>query len=181
MCRKWINSYIKKRLFQAYRKQHRDVNIVNLRSAKSVGILWNPSDEESIETYETLRKTLNERGIKSFGMAFISTRRGKETLTTVSNSWITDRRDVTFMGRPKSGDGIHFLQEEFDILIDLSLSKSIALQYILIHSAAKFKVGWKAGDPNLYDLEIDVNANPQCRFLMEQIVFYLEKLNENKK
>ncbi|MEI6274838.1 MAG: hypothetical protein WCP08_02560 [Prolixibacteraceae bacterium] len=176
---KWIHSYIKNRLFQAYRKQHREVNIVNLKSAKSVGILWNPSDDESIETYETLRKTLNEKGIKSFGMAFISTRRGKETLTTVSNSWITDRSDVTFFGKPKSGDGIHFLQEEFDILIDLSLTKSIAMQYILIHSAAKFKVGWMADDPNLYDLEIDVKANPQCRFLMEQIVFYLEKLNEN--
>ena len=128
MCRRLINSYIKKRLFLAYRKQNRAVNIVNLRSAGSVGILWNPSDDESIETYESLRKILSEKGIKSFGMAYISTKRGKETLATVSNSWMTDRSDVSFFGRPKSGDGIHFLQEEFDILIDLSISKSIALQ-----------------------------------------------------
>jgi hypothetical protein len=181
MCIGWINTYIKNRLFLAYRKQKREVDIVNLRNAGSVGILWNPTDEESIETYESLRKILNEKDIKSFGMAYISSRRGKETLSTVSNSWILDRSDVTFFGRPKRGDGIHFVQQEFDILIDLSISKSIALQYILVHSAAKFKVGWMAADPNLYDLEIDVNANPRCRFLMEQIVFYLEKLNENNK
>ncbi len=181
MCRRLINSYIKKRLFQTYKRQTREVSIVNLKSAKSVGILWNPSDLESMETYELLRKNLNEKGIKSFGMAYISTRRGKETLSTVTNSWIIDNRSVSFFGRPKSGDGIHFVQEVFDILIDLSMIKTVALQYMLIHSAAKFKVGWKADDPNLYDLEIDVNANPQCRFLMEQIIFYLEKLNEKEK
>jgi len=179
MCRKIINSYIKKRLFQAYRKQERNAIIVNLRSAKSVGILWNPSDEESIEMYELLRKTLNEKGIKSFGMAFISTKRGKETLSTVANSWLLDNRDVSFFGRPKNGEGTHFIQEVFDILIDLSLTKTIPMQYILIHSAARFKVGWKGEDPNLYDLEIDVSANPGCRFLMEQSIYYLEKLNEN--
>jgi len=179
MCRKLIDSYLKKRLFLAYKKQVREIRIINLKDAKSMGILWNPSDDESIETYESLRKSLNEKGIKSFGMAYISNKRGKETLSTVANSWILDNRDVSFCGRPKSGDGVHFVQEEFDILVDLSMAKTVPLQYILVHSAAKFKVGWQAGDTNMYDLEIDVNSNPSCRFLMEQIVYYLEKLNEN--
>jgi hypothetical protein len=179
MFRRLINSYLKKRLLQAYKRQKREVSMVNLKDAKSLGILWNPSDIESIETYELLRKTLNERGVKSFGIAYISNKRGKETLSTVANSWIIDNRDVSFCGRPKSGDGVHFVQEKFDILVDLSILKTIPLQYILIHAAAKFKVGWKANDLNLYDMEIDVNANPQCRFLMEQIIYYLEKLNEN--
>lgn len=179
MLRRLFNRYIKSRLFLAYRKQHRMVSIITLAMAKSVGILWNPADEESIETYEALRKILTAKGIKSFGIAYISSKRGKETLSTVSNSWLMNSGNVSFFGRPKSGDGTQFIVQEFDILIDLSLQKSIALQYMLIHSAAKFKVGWKAEDPNLYDLEIDVTANPQCRFLMEQIIHYLEKLNEN--
>jgi len=180
MCRRFINSYIKKRLFLAYKRQHRLVLITTLTDAKSVGILWNPSDPESIETYETLRKILSEKGIKSFGIAYISSKREKDTLSTISNSWLMNSGNVSFFGKPKSGEGIQFIQQEFDILIDLSLQKSIALQYMLIHSSAKFKVGWRAEDPNLYDLEIDVTVNPHCRFLMEQIIYYLEKLNENK-
>ena len=181
MLRRLFNSYIKSRLFLAYRNQHRAVRIITMSDARSVGILWNPSDEDSIETYESLRKILSEKGIKSFGVAYISSKREKETLATVTNSWLINGGNVGFFGRPKSGEGIHFMQEEFDILIDLSIVKSIVLQYILIHSAAKFKVGWRAGDPNLYDLEIDVTANPQCRFLMEQIIYYLEKMNEKIK
>lgn len=179
MCRRIFNSYIKKRLFQAYKRQLRSVKIITLPEAKSIGILWNPTDEESIETYESLRKILTERDIKSFGIAYINSKREKETLSTVSNSWFMNSSNVSFFGRPKSGEGLQFVQQEFDILIDLSLEKSIALQYLLIHSVARFKVGWKAQDPNLYDLEIDVTANPKCRFLMEQILHYLEKLNEN--
>ena len=181
MFRRFFNSYKKRRLFLAYRKQKRAANIISLTNARSIGILWNPLDEESIETYESLRKILNEKGIKSFGIAYISSKREKDTLSTVSNSWLMNNSNVSFFGRPKSGDGIQFVQQEFDILIDLSISKSIALQYLLINSLAKFKVGWKSDDPNFYDLEIDVTANPQCRFLMEQIIHYLEELNENNK
>lgn len=179
MLRKLFNSYIKKRLFLSYKKQKREVYIMTLGDAKSIGILWNPTDEESIETYEELRRILYDKGIKSFGIAYINSKREKETLATISNSWLLNKGDVSFFGKPKSGDGVHFFHQKFDILIDLSLNKSLALQYILIHATAKFKIGWKADDPNIYDLEIDVTANPRCRFLMEQIVHYLEKLNEN--
>lgn len=180
MLKKLFNKYFKKWLFQAYRIQRRSVAIITLANAKSVGILWNPIDEESVETYESLRKILTEKGIKSFGIAYISSKRGKETLSTITNSWLMNRGNITWFGKPKNGDGIQFIQQKFDILIDLSIQKSIPLQYILLHSIARFKVGWKAEDPNLYDLEIDVSANPGCRFLMEQIIYYLEKLNENK-
>jgi hypothetical protein len=179
MLRRFFNRYFKNRLFQAYRKQHRAISIITLANAKSVGILWNPIDEESIETYESLRKILTAKGIKSFGIAYIGSKREKDTLSTITNSWLMNSGNVTCFGRPKSGDGLQFIQQEFDILIDLSLQKSIALQYMLIHSTARFKVGWKGEDPNLYDLEIDISANPGCRFLMEQIIYYLEKLNEN--
>ena len=180
MLKRLFNKYFKNWLFQAYRIQRRSVGIITLANAKSVGILWNPIDEESVETYESLRKILTEKGIKAFGIAFIGSKRGKETLSTISNSWLMNRGNITWFGKPKNGEGIQFIQQKFDILIDLSLQKSIPLQYILIHSTAKFKVGWKGVDPNLYDLEIDVSANPRCRFLMEQIIYYLEKLNKNK-
>lgn len=179
MLKRLFNRYFKNWLFQAYRIQRRSVGIITLANAKSVGILWNPIDEESAETYESLRKILTEKGIKSFGIAYIGSKRGKETLSTISNSWLMNRTNITWFGKPKNGEGIQFIQQKFDILIDLSLQKSIPLQYMLIHSIARFKVGWKSVDPNLYDLEIDVSANLGCRFLMEQIIYYLEKLNKN--
>jgi len=149
-----------------------------LKNSKSVGILWNPADEASIETYESLRKTLQGKGIKTTGIAYIGSNREMETLTTITHSEFLHRRNVRWFGRPQTGAGVEFIQEPFDILIDLSIIKAIALQYILVYSLATFKVGWQGPEQNYYDLNIDVSDQPQCKYLMEQVVYYLENINE---
>ena len=173
-----VRYYANKRLNKSYQTRSGSTKIKTLNNSKSVGILWHPADEGSIETYELLRKTLQAKGIKSTGIAYIDSDREMETLTTITHSGFLHRRNVRWFGRPQTSDGIQFIQEHFDILIDLSISKAIALQYILVHSQATFRVGWQGTEPNYYDLNIDVSEKPQCKYLMEQVVFYLESINE---
>jgi len=177
MFRKFVSNYFKKRLFFYYQKQQRNAKIQTLNNSKSVGILWNPVDEASIETYELLRKTLKDKGIRTVGLAHINSKGEKDTFATIAHSGFSNNVNVSWAGRPKSGDGEQFMQEQFDILIDLSIRKVLALQYILVHSEATFKVGWESSEYNYYDLNIDVSVKPECRYLMEQIVYYLENIN----
>lgn len=177
MCRKIVSNYFKKRLFDYYQKQLRNAKIQTFNNSKSIGILWNPVDEAGIETYELLRKILKDKGIKAVGIAHIGSKHEKETIATVAHSGFSSNGNVSWSGRPKSGDGVQFLQEQFDILIDLSIQKVLALQYILVHSIATFKVGWKSSEQSYYDLNIDVSEKPQSRYLMEQIIYYLENIN----
>ena len=178
MFKKIVRYYANKRLFKFYQTRSRNTRIKTLHNSKSVGILWHPADEGSIETYELLRKLLQTKGIKSTGIAFIDSNREMETLATVTHSGFLHRRNVRWFGCPQTSDGMQFIQDPFDILIDLSIVKTIALQYILVHSQATFKVGWQGAEQNYYDLNIDVSEKPQCRYLMEQVVFYLENINE---
>lgn len=178
MFKKIVSNFALKRLFKYYQAQKRSTKIKTLKNSKSVGILWNPADEGSIETYESLRKTLLAKGIKSTGIAYIDSDREMETLTTVTHSGFLHRRNVRWFGKPQTSDGTQFIQTPFDILIDLSISKAVALQYILVYSQAIFKVGWQGEGQNYYDLNIDVSVKPQCKYLMEQVVFYLESINE---
>jgi len=178
MFKKIVRYYANKRLFKSYQTRTRSTRIKTLNNSKSVGILWHPADEGSIETYELLRKTLQIKGIKSTGIAYIDSNREMETLTTITHSGFLHRRNVRWFGRPQTSNGVQFIQERFDVLIDLSIAKTIALQYILVHSHATFRVGWQGAEQNYYDLNIDVSEKPQCRYLMEQVVFYLESINE---
>lgn len=177
MFRKIVRYFANKRLIKYYLTLQRTTKIKTLKNSKSVGILWNPADEGSIETYESLRKTLQTKGIKAVGIAYIGSNREMETLTTVTHSGFLHRRNVSWYGRPQNGDGTEFIKEPFDILIDLSILKTVALQYILVYSSATFKVGWMGKEENYYDLNIDVSEKPQCKFLMEQTIFYLESIN----
>jgi hypothetical protein len=178
MFKKIVRFYAKKRLFNSYRSRLRNSRIKTLNNSRHIGILWNPVDEGSVDAYELLRKTLQNKGIKSEGIAHIETNREMETLTTISHSGFLLKQSISWFGRPKTSSGKQFIQEPFDILIDLSISKTIALQYILVHSEAVFKVGWQGSEPNYCDLNIDVSEKPECRFLMEQIIYYLENIHE---
>jgi hypothetical protein len=178
MFKKIVRYYANKRLFKVYQNRPRNAKIKTFNNSKSVGIIWNPADEGSIETYEMLRKTLQVKGLKSTGIAYIDSNREMETLTTITHSGFLHRRNVRWFGRPQTSDGMQFVQEPFDLLIDLSIIKPVALQYILVHSQATFKAGWQGEEQNYYDLNIDVTEQPQCRYLMEQVVFYLESINE---
>lgn len=178
MFKKIIRYFANKQLLKFYQAQQRSTRIKTLINSKSVGILWNPADEGSIDTYEMLRKTLQIKGIKPTGIAYIGSNREKETLATITSSGFLHRRDVRWFGRPETGDGLEFIDEPFDILIDLSISKAVALQYILVYSKATFMVGWQGTEPNYYDLNIDVSVKPECKYLMEQIVYYLENIHE---
>ncbi len=177
MFRKILSKYFKKKLFDYYQKQRRRPGIRTFRDARSVGILWNPFDEGSIETYESVRTTLKSKGIKTTGIAHIQSKQGKETFTKVTHSGFSNDVNVSLSGRPQKGDGLEFMTEQFDILIDLSIKKVLALQYLLVHTSAAFKVGWESTEYNFYDLNIDVKENPGCAFLMDQIVYYLDNIN----
>jgi hypothetical protein len=177
MFKKIIKYFADKQLLKFDQTRKRERKIKTLNDSKYVGILWNPEDEGSQDAYESLRKIVHGKKIKTTGIAQIDSIREMEILTTNTKSGFLDKRNVTWLGRPKSNAGIHFIEEPFDILIDLSVNKTIALQYMLVHSKAIFKVGWKGEDPNYYDLTIDIAEKPQCKYLMEQMVYYLEKIN----
>jgi hypothetical protein len=178
MIGKIVSPYLKKKLLGTYLKQNRTVKLQTLKNAKNVGILWNPSDETGVDSYEQLRKVLKEKGIKIVGIAYISSEREKDTLTTVAHSWFLSKKEVSFLGKPKSSEALQFMQQPFDILIDLSIKKTVPLLHLLINSLAQFKVGWKANDYNFYDLNVDVSDKPECKYLMEQIIYYLDKIKE---
>ena len=177
MFRKIVSDYFKKRLYGYYQRQQRIANIQTFSNSKSIGILWNPIDEAGIETYELLRKTLKDKGIRTVGLAHLDSKREKETFATIAHSGFSNNINESWNGKPKTGDGAQFMLEQFDVLIDLSIQKVLALQYILVHSVATFKVGWESSEYNYYDLNIDVTMKPHCRYLMEQIVYYLENIN----
>jgi hypothetical protein len=179
MLRKFVSNYFRKRLVNYFLKQQRNAKIQTLSNSRSVGVLWNPVDEGSIETYELARKALKDKGIAVTGLGYAD-RKTEQNLSLVAHSGFSNNSNVSLSGKPVSGPGEQFVKENFDILIDLSIKKVLALEYILVHSEAKFKVGWESTGTNYYDLNIDVSKQPTCRYLMEQIIFYLEKINGNQ-
>jgi hypothetical protein len=181
MLRKFVSNYFRKKLVNYFREQRRQAKVLSLSHSRNIGILWNPVDEGSLEAYESLRKMLKEKAIDCVGIAHLDTRKAEQHFSLMAHSGFSNNTNISFSGQPLTGPGVQFLQEAFDMVIDLSINKVLALEYLLVHSNAKFKIGWQSKGMNYYDMNIDIARQPSCRYLLEQVIYYLEKIDENQR
>jgi len=72
-----------------------------------------------------------------------------------------------------------FINERFDLLIDLSINSSYPVDYIVSLSDAGFRAGKRTDDSEHLDLSIDTGNNSDTNYLLQQIVYYLKILKSN--
>ena len=113
MLRKFVSNYFRKRLVNYFLKQQRNAKIQTLSNSRSVGVLWNPVDEGSIETYELARKALKDKGIAVTGLGYAD-RKTEQNLSLVAHSGFSNNSNVSLSGKPFSGPGEQFVKENFD-------------------------------------------------------------------
>lgn len=165
---------LKKQFFnwQLNRKQkelNRNVQVVNLNQARSIGIVWKIDDRE---VFNSLVKQLKKREIEVQSICF-SSQRG-----SVQGEAVFSPDDFSVFGKVKNETIASFINQKFDILMDISLSSGVEIQYIRALSQAKFKVGWSDAKLNFFDLSIDVHNRKEPSYLAEQLVHYLTEINK---
>ena len=159
-----IKSQITAHLLRRSGVSLRDRKGCDLNNAMNVAILCEETDENGFKLMRKLAKQLkDEFGVRHVRiLSFID---GTEKDVPVyqahklESDFIT-RDDLSWKLNP-SNNLRSFLDEEFDILIDLSGSPQIPLEYIIRHSRAHMKVG-KNTSPRSAFFDISVNLSSQA-------------------
>jgi hypothetical protein len=147
----------------------RTVRVTNLGQVKTVGILWKADDRE---VFDLLTDLLKELGIDVSSLCF-SAQRG-----SVRGEAVFSPDDISVFGKIKNQEIARFIAHKFDVLIDISLSSEIEIQYLRCLSRARFKAGWSDAQPDYFDLSIDVSKRKEPSYLAEQVIYYLGELNK---
>jgi hypothetical protein len=84
--------------------------------------------------------------------------------------------DLNWYGKPQGMVLDNFLKEEYDILIDLTLTNFYPLTYMAVASPAKFKVGRCREDIGVFDLSINNNKDQSLEALIKEITHYLNRI-----
>ncbi|PHR73999.1 MAG: hypothetical protein COA67_01135 [Lutibacter sp.] len=92
-----------------------------------------------------------------------------------SKELFTDK-DFNWLGKIKNEYIQNLLNSEFDLLINLS-DNNLLLNYLIVLSKAKFKVGFSSADNRLFDFMIAVDTKDVAVFIKE-LKKYLEILNK---
>lgn len=124
--------------------EKRVAKVCNLADAKSIGLLYKI---ESKESYDHLRKFAKyikgEFGTrKVFMMGYWDNKKDTpDFLTSKVDFEFFTKADLNWAGIPKGVNIDNFLNEQFDILVDLNSYFNVPLRYLVAKSKAKLKVG----------------------------------------
>lgn len=87
---------------------------------------------------------------------------------------LPEKKDINWWtARPKKDMLSLLTAREFDVMIDLSQSPELTMQYMAIYINAKFKTGRYMRD-GILDMTIDTPAQDTPDYLFEQVIRYLK-------
>lgn len=150
----------------------REKKVVNLDSAQSIGILWEPDQENE---FVKIKNELYLAGIKTSGLCYYPM---KKAVVPEDVSGFTRKQTSWWLEIPKAQLVEDFIHQKFDILIDLTGQQTFPVQFITALSEASFKVGYAGTAENYFDLNIEFQEKPTPTQLADQILYYLKRINK---
>lgn len=149
----------------------------NFHTAKTVGILFNASDSRIYAESKVLLAYFMQKKIKTEGLGFADKLQIDSFYKTYTGFQFFCVKDFSFFGVPKNQVVRDFYEQEFDIMIDLTLSEDQMFSTICSLSRASFIVGSVKSRINEYDLLIDCNDPENPEEFCTQLKHYLESIN----
>jgi hypothetical protein len=142
-----------------------------------IGILYDAEWMDSEAVVLEYANALKAEGRKVFMMGFVNQKQLPPTKKFVLNSEFFWKDKLNGVNLPLKGNIGIFLEQEFDLLLNLYFEPQLPLQAMSAYSKARYKVGSHIDGGLKYgDAMIDIGTNRDLRFLIEQIDFYLKAI-----
>ena len=156
----------------------RQKQVFNLADAKSIGIAFEfttPEDFELLKKYVIYLRE-HKKKVKCVGYY-----KGKEEpqvqYSKVDYDFINEKM-FAWYGKSTNHIVNNFVEEPYDIYIDVNLRNCIALTYIAHVSAAKFKIGHFQENDSPFDMQISVSKESGLKAYLREVDTYLQMINK---
>lgn len=156
----------------------RNLKPINLENARTVALLYYLPDEVTYKIMESILVKFNELNLKIRVVAYTNQKFNPHYFIPKITQDILTAKDVSWRLQPQKAFVKEFIDTEYDILIDLSLSDHLPLLYCAGLSKAGLKVGRFQEDHQLfYDLMIHAGPDETIDSFATQIIHYLSRIN----
>ncbi|MDA9329159.1 hypothetical protein N9Q76_03405 [Flavobacteriales bacterium] len=175
---------IKKRLsdfsFKRCKSPSREVKAINIKNAKTIGIVYRSDDDEVKELIERYVKFLKGYNAKVKTLGFYNLDELPRYVTPKLEYDYFVKKSLNWSLESNAIEVENFIQQEFDILIDATVQQDDILRFVTKQSKAVFKVG-AAGVKSVEDLDFAINlkTGEGTRQLMKGLDNYLHLINKN--
>lgn len=170
----FIGEYIFRKRFKKLRRKKQ---LMNLSTARSIGIVFKVTDETNYRKLKDFTRQIRNPQRKVLILGFVD-RKGIPAWCVEANSgFFFDRQSLNWWKGPKNDYLVKFIDKEFDLLLDLTLTDDFITRYLVGLSRAKFKAGLRDVNRESYlDLMIELKNNAPLEELTTQLIHYLTLL-----
>jgi hypothetical protein len=146
---------------------------------RTVGILFDASNPEDYELVKRYVVYLREHAKKVKVLGYFSSKEIPAFTYSKLEYDFFSAKETNWFGKPTTHIIDNFIEENYDLLIDLNIHDHFSLKYITALSKAKFKVGkYKEEDENIYDMMIDADNTQTLKYFLRQVDTYISMMNK---
>jgi hypothetical protein len=147
----------------------------------SIGILYDATDKDTFEMVKEFFRDLRSNGKTPVSLGYIDYKETTFHPLARPESDYFFKHQLNWLQKPSGAVVENFTREPFDILINLTLSDFLPLDYI----AATSKAGLKIGRNNsaiaaCYDLTFSLDENADLKAFAYTIIHYLSQINHER-
>ena len=172
------NSYASRKIKSEAKNISRQKIPVNIDAAKTVGIAFRFS---TVEDFELLKKYviyLRELKKKVKAIGYYTTKEEPPVQYSKVDYDFFSKKSHNWYGKPTDHIVTNFIEEEFDIFIDLNVNEEPVLTYVAAMSRAKFKLGRFEENDYIHDLLFEAPKEKGLKFFLRQVDTYLAMINK---
>ena len=167
-------------LHRKIRRLKRKVQVNNLDVAHYIGIIYNATDPDDYKLLKELVEHFKDIGKRVMALGYIDDKDPKSHLNTRLNFRFFTKKELNWVLKPDCLEASNFIEEDFDILLDLGLDYCHPIKYICGLSKASFKVGPEDKHSALYyDMIIDPGFNRTLENFIKNTEVYIKMINQD--
>jgi hypothetical protein len=158
----------------------RKITLCTLSEAKKIGILYDATEYISFEIVRDLVKQLSNNSISISVLGYVDNKKLIDHYLYRKGFDFFCKNDLNWYYKPVSSQTEEFINEPFDILINLSLDYLFPIHYIISASKATFKTGRYSLTDTSLDFMIDIEKEKETlRSLRRDIIREKKSISEN--
>ncbi len=156
----------------------RQVQFHNFESAKSVAILFTIGNKTEFSIVREYYKELESKKLRMHALGFVKKPEdiGQVYFGQGDFNFYTEKH-ISNIGKIKEVEVSDFVNQKFDILINLSTINNFHIEYVFALSKAKFKVSGII-DCKYADLNINYSREKGLPYLISQVNHYLSTIKK---
>lgn len=154
----------------------RDVRFLSFSEVRKAGFIFSVNEPEIDKTISLLINFFKENNIANKGIGIKLKKLNTPFVEPAGSIKIISKWNVNYYGLPDKSVTDQFINEDFDLLIDLNLDPSFTSKYILLNSKPKFLIGRTNQSDLPYDMVIENAEQSNSMEFINQVIHYISSI-----